>query len=175
MLLQTNMLQWNRHLRFLCGAEDFNTTVRKASHEGYLKCMNECQMHKNLYQRTLNRRFHHINIKLDPIQGYLKRILHMRTLHNINLLSMCVCVSQNLNTAIPFFARRIRPSRWASCLREPPWEEIWMRTLASGRSNDVSATLLTNMVFTLGLNLKFCSIWILSFWRCEKYNHKHMA
>lgn len=41
---------------------------------------------------------------------------------------------------LPFFALRIRPILWASCLREPPWAEIWIKTLASGRSKDVSAT-----------------------------------
>ena len=49
-------------------------------------------------------------------------------------------------TNAPFFARRIRPNLWASCLLEPPWDEIWIRTLASGKSNDVSATLLTKIV-----------------------------
>lgn len=41
---------------------------------------------------------------------------------------------------LPFFALRIRPILWASCLREPPWAEIWIKTFASGRSKDVSAT-----------------------------------
>jgi hypothetical protein len=41
---------------------------------------------------------------------------------------------------LPFLARSTRPSLWASCRLEPPWDEIWMRTFASGRSNDVSPT-----------------------------------
>ena len=36
------------------------------------------------------------------------------------------------------------PSRCASCLREPKWEEIWMRQVASGRSIDVSPTYMSH-------------------------------
>lgn len=63
---------------------------------------------------------------------------------------------------IPFLALRIRPNRCASCLLDPPWDEIWIKTLASGKSKEVSATLLTNIVFTFILNLKFCKMCILS-------------
>lgn len=38
----------------------------------------------------------------------------------------------------PFLARKTLPSLWASCLRDPPWEEIWIKTFASGKSNEVS-------------------------------------
>jgi len=41
---------------------------------------------------------------------------------------------------LPFLARRIRPRRWASCRRDPPWDETWIRTFASGKSNELSAT-----------------------------------
>jgi len=41
---------------------------------------------------------------------------------------------------IPFLARSIRPRRWASCLLDPPCDEIWINTLASGKSNELSAT-----------------------------------
>ena len=46
----------------------------------------------------------------------------------------------NEENSPPFLARRILPRRCASCLLEPPWAEIWISTLASGRSKDVSAT-----------------------------------
>ena len=51
-------------------------------------------------------------------------------------------VSSNLYSIkiLPFLALRILPSLCASCLLDPPWDEIWMRTLASGRSNELSAT-----------------------------------
>lgn len=42
----------------------------------------------------------------------------------------------------PFLARKTLPSLWASCLRDPPWEEIWIKTFASGKSNEVSPTCL---------------------------------
>ena len=51
---------------------------------------------------------------------------------------------------VPFFARSTRPSLWASCRREPPWEEIWMRTFASGKSNDVSPTCRNETAVSLG-------------------------
>lgn len=51
---------------------------------------------------------------------------------------------------LPFLARSTRPSLWASCRREPPWDEIWMRTFASGRSNDVSPTYRNEAAVCLG-------------------------
>lgn len=51
---------------------------------------------------------------------------------------------------LPFLARSTRPSLWASCRREPPWDEIWMRTFASGRSNDVSPTYRNEAAMCLG-------------------------
>ena len=47
---------------------------------------------------------------------------------------------QNNTCCSPFLARRILPRRCASCLLEPPCEDICMRTLASGKSNELSAT-----------------------------------
>lgn len=52
---------------------------------------------------------------------------------------MLPCLSYHTYT-VPFLALRIRPILWASCLRDPPWADIWIRTLASGRSKEVSAT-----------------------------------
>ena len=45
-------------------------------------------------------------------------------------------------------ARKMRPRRWASCRREPACEEIWMSTLASGMSMELSPTLDRNTVLT---------------------------
>lgn len=73
---------------------------------------------------------------------------------------------------VPFLALKIRPKRCASWRREPPWEDIWIKTLASGKSNEVSATLLTNIVFTLVLNLKFCKICMRSLWN---YLHRYVS
>ena len=47
-----------------------------------------------------------------------------------------------------FLARRIRPSRCASCRLDPAWELIWMSTLASGMSMELSPTLDRNTVLT---------------------------
>ena len=58
--------------------------------------------------------------------------------------NVCGCKAQCkalLNTCCsPFLARRILPRRCASCLLEPPCEDICMRTLASGKSKELSAT-----------------------------------
>ena len=43
-------------------------------------------------------------------------------------------------------ARRMRPRRCASWRREPPWLDIWMSTLASGMSMELSPTLERNTV-----------------------------
>lgn len=46
-------------------------------------------------------------------------------------------------------ALRIRPKRCASWRREPKWDEIWMRHVASGKSIDVSPTLDKKIVLTV--------------------------
>lgn len=46
-------------------------------------------------------------------------------------------------------ARRIRPNRWASCLREPKCDEIWIKHVASGKSMDVSPTFDKKMQLTV--------------------------
>lgn len=55
----------------------------------------------------------------------------------------------------PFLARRTLPSLWASCLLEPPWEEIWIRTLASGKSNEVSPTCAVEEMFLTSTDGQF--------------------
>ena len=49
---------------------------------------------------------------------------------------------------LTFLARRMRPRRCASCRRDPAWELIWMSTLASGMSMELSPTLDRNTVLT---------------------------
>ena len=55
------------------------------------------------------------------------------------------------------FGRRMRPSRCASCRREPPCDEIWMITFASGMSMELSPTFDRKMVFISLLNLNACN------------------
>lgn len=59
-----------------------------------------------------------------------------------------VYYEQDVNAEHTFLARRMRPKRWASWRLEPAWELIWMSTLASGISMELSPTLDRNTVLT---------------------------
>jgi len=50
------------------------------------------------------------------------------------------------NRQLTFLARRMRPRRCASWRRDPAWLEIWISTLASGMSMELSPTLDRNTV-----------------------------
>ena len=54
------------------------------------------------------------------------------------------------------------PSRWASWRREPKWDEIWMMTLALGRSIELSPTFEMKIVLLDGLNWNWDRICIRS-------------
>ena len=91
--------------------------------------------------------------KLGSVRNKNKHISnYIYTPHAVKALGFNMSVNATYNNhilhsifqfqqeVIPFFALRILPNLWASCLLEPPWAEIWIRTLASGKSKEVSAT-----------------------------------